>query len=208
MDREVGAVPAGPSWNARLALEGRAAQQWHGYVWRTRGLNLSETIKAGALIFYDAVSDGGSRCRSGRYHRATDRFRTGPIWPVIYTSLSDGTAIGEVTRHAGRIEDLEFMRITRMRVELSAVLDLRDPTQLGLTLDDVTADPVGPDDLDAYRPSQEIGLVALERQAEGILVPSATRLNANLVIFTTNLLPASIIEPLEDFDLRLYVRRS
>ena len=98
------------------------------------------------------------------------------------------------------------MRITRIWVQLSAVLDIRDPTQLGLTVEDVTVDPTGPDD-DAYHLTQEIGLAALERRAEGILVPSATRLNANLVILTDNLKPTSIIEAREDYDLKLYVPR-
>lgn len=206
MGSEGGTAHLQPGWNARVALADIHFSEWRGHVWRTRGLNIADALKSGVPVFYEATSDGGSRHRSGRYHRARDVLPSGPVWPVIYTSLSDGTAIGEVLRHAGSVQDLEFMRITRIWVQLSAVLDIRDPTQLGLTVEDVTVDPTGPDD-DAYHLTQEIGLAALERRAEGILVPSATRLNANLVILTDNLKPTSIIEAREDYDLKLYVPR-
>jgi hypothetical protein len=91
--------------------------------------------------------------------------------------------------------------MTRLQIDLSAVLDLTNPIDYGLTLADVI------DDHD-YEVTQELGLAALLRGAEGILVPPASRVGTNLVILTENLLPTSSIVALDSIDPRLYVPRA
>jgi hypothetical protein len=118
-------------------------------------------------------------------------------------SLSDGGAIAGLTR---RLEPttlamLNARRLTRVRVSLSAVVDLRDPALLGLSLADVT------DDYD-YSITQAIAAAALQRGVEGLLVPAASLVGANLVVLVDNVLPSSAIEPLDSVDPRLYVPRS
>ncbi len=77
---------------------------------------------------------------------------------------------------------------------------MTDPSAYGLTLNDIV------NDFD-YSVTQAIGLAALTSRVEGLLVPAASLLSANLVILTENLSPTSVIEPLESFDPRLYVGR-
>jgi hypothetical protein len=119
---------------------------------------------------------------------------------VLYTSLTDGGCIAEAVRHAGSLGSLDVLRITRLQVNLSVVLDLTDPSTYGLTLADVI------DDHD-YGLTQELGLAALLRGAEAILVPPASRVGTNLVILTENLLPTSSIMTLDSTDPRLFVPR-
>jgi len=118
-------------------------------------------------------------------------------------SLSDGGAIAELTRRLEptTLAGLNNRRLTRIRVSLSVVLDLRDPLVLGLALADVT------NDYD-YSITQEIAATALRRGVEGLLVPAASLVSANLVILVDNLLPSSLIEPLDSVDPRLYVPHS
>jgi hypothetical protein len=124
----------------------------------------------------------------------------GKVWPALYTSVTDGGCIAEAVRHAGSLGSLDVLRITRIQIDLSAVLDLTDPANYGLTLDDVT------DDHD-YTVTQELGLAALLRGAEAILVPPASRVGTNLVILTENLGPTSSVVALDSIDPRLYVPR-
>ena len=168
-----------------------AASPWAGVTWRNHGRR------------YGPTDPGGSRLISGRYHRAPDRFPNDPCWPALYLSLSDGGAIAELTRRLEptTLAGLNNRRLTRIRVSLSVVLDLRDPLVLGLALADVT------NDYD-YSITQEIAATALRRGVEGLLVPAASLVSANLVILVDNLLPSSLIEPLDSVDPRLYVPHS
>src|SRR6266508_1194415 len=177
-------------WDASTRIAGLPAHPWRGVVWRSHGVNLTASLQVGTRVFYDPTSDGGSRRQSGRYHRAPDYFPAGRIWPILYTALTDGGCIAEAVRHAGSLTGLEVLRMTRLRVDLSAVLDLTDPSTYSLTLADVT------DDHD-YEVTQELGLAALLRGAEGILVPPASRVGTNLVILTENLGPASSVVVLD-----------
>jgi hypothetical protein len=86
-------------------------------------------------------------------------------------------------------------------VSLSSVIDLRDPSVLGLTLADVI------DDYD-YTTTQAVAAAELRHGAEGLLVPAASMVSANLIVLVDNLLPTSVIEPLDSIDPRLYVPRS
>lgn len=74
---------------------------------------------------------------------------------------------------------------------LSRCLDCRDIDALGLTLETLL------DDL-AYDAGHALGLAAVRRGAEGILVLSATRAGDNLILFPDNLQPTSRIESTAD----------
>ena len=188
-------------WDANKAIASRSPIPWHGVVWRSHGIDLAASLRAGTRIFYDAVSDGGSRRKSGRYHRAPDLFSGARVWPALYTSLTDGGCIAEAVRHAGSLANLDVLRMTRLQVNLSEVLDLTAPISYGLTLVNVI------DDYE-YETTQEIGLAALLRGMEAILVPPAPRVGTNLVILTENLRPTSSIVALDSIDPRLYVPRT
>lgn len=167
------------------------ASPWSGITWRNHGRR------------YSATDPGGSRLVSGRYHQAPDSFPNGPCWPALYLSLSDGGAIAELTRRLEptTLASLNNRRLTRVRVSLSAVIDLRDPAVVGLSSADLT------DDYD-YAVTQALASVALNRDVEGLLVPAASLVTANLVIFVQNLLPTSTVTSLDSVDPRLYVPRS
>jgi hypothetical protein len=183
-----------------MTIAAVSAGPWRGVVWRSHGIDLATSRRVGARIFYDPTSDGGSRRKSGRYHRAPDLFTGVRVWPALYTSLTDGGCIAEAVRHAGSLVSLDVLRITRIQVDLSVVLDLTIPSSYGLSLPDIT------DDHD-YDVTQELGLAALSRGAEAILAPPASRVGVNLVILTDNLQPTSSIVALDSIDPRLYVPR-
>jgi RES domain-containing protein len=187
-------------WNASRVIAGCSVSSWSGTVWRTHGLDLAATMLAGRRIYYSPTSDGGSRRVSGRYHRAPDLFRGQQTWPALYTSLTDGGCLAEAVRHAGSTEALAVLSVSSLTVSLAAVLDLTDPSSYGLTLEAVT------DDFD-YAATQEIGRAALERDVEAILVPPASCIGTNLVVFTERLRPGSTVDVLETLQPRLYVPR-
>jgi hypothetical protein len=59
-----------------------------------------------------------------------------------------------------------------------------------------------------YEATQAIGAAAFADGLEGLLVPSATRLGDNLILFPDNLRAGSRIEVVSSRDPRLYVQRS
>lgn len=183
-------------WDAHDAIVSIPLERWRGLVWRMHGVR------------YEPTSVRGSELSSGRYHRARAQAPTGRVWPALYTAIDMGTSIGEATRNVGSVGTaaLKGRRLTELRVELCLMLDLRDLERLGLSLDAMI------DDRDysvPHEPSttQQLALAALDRGAEGILVPSATLLGANLVILTDNVLSSSRIEVLSFIDPRLHAER-
>lgn len=151
---------------------------------------------------YAATDPGGSRRVSGRYHRGLDRFPEDEVWPALYLSLAPEVCLGEILRHvsADLLPQLNDFRISELSLQLVAVADCRDAGALGLTLDDLC------DDFD-YRATQAIAAAAIASGAEGVLVPSATRLGDNLIVFTTRLRPESRITVVSSREPRLYVPR-
>jgi hypothetical protein len=117
-------------------------------------------------------------------------------------SLSNGGAIAELTRRLEptTLAGLNNRRLSRIRVSLSAVLDVRDPSILGLTTADVT------DDYD-YSITQAIAAAALRHGVEALLVPASSLVSSNLVVLVDNLRPTSTIDLLDSVDPRLYVPR-
>ncbi len=104
-------------------------------------------------------------------------------WSALYTSLGPEIAISEMVRHtsAPALPYLNSYRLSELAiVELTPVLDCRDVAAIGLTLNDVWH----PKD---YEPTQAITAAAMARGCQGILVPSATCLGDNLIIFTDEL---------------------
>lgn len=96
---------------------------------------------------------------------------------------------------------LNTYRLTELGIHLQAVLDLRNP-------DTRPADPNELLNDHNYTTAQNLALNALTAGAEGILVPSATRLGDNLVVFPDNLQPGSRLEIISSRDPVLYVDRS
>jgi RES domain-containing protein len=184
-------VSIGPRQNPGHVVGALATSPWAGETWRNHSR------------LYDATDPGGSRIVSGRYHQAPDIFPNGPCWPALYLSLSDGGAIAELTRRLEptTLAHLNNRRLTRIRVSLSIVIDLRDPAVVGLAVADLV------DDYD-YTLTQAIAAAALRRGVEALLVPAASLITANLVVFVDNLLPTSTIEPVDSIDPRLHVPRS
>jgi RES domain-containing protein len=164
-------------------------REWQGLAWRIHRARYAPMDTTGAQMF------------SGRYHRARKEFPQGRVWPALYTSLNEGACIAEAVRHAGDLQGLTDRRMTQFRIGLNRVLDLRNPSDYGLRVEDVT------DDSD-YSRTQELALAALERGAEGLLVPAASLVGDNLVIFIDSLVPHSVIHPIRFIDPKLYVGRS
>jgi RES domain-containing protein len=178
------------AWDAVAAIASLQETPWKGIAWRAHRRK------------YLAIDPGGSIRVSGRYNRGLDRFPPDEAFPALYLALEAETCVGEIVRHIEPklLSALNDYRISELTVEFSAVLDLSDPLALGVTLHEQT------DDLDLTRP-QALGAAAFARGVEAIIVPSATRLGNNLVIFTTRLLPRSTITVVASRDPRLYIPR-
>ncbi len=165
-------------------------EPWLGQAWRLHRRT------------YGPTDSGGSMLVSGRYHRGADQFPRSQTWAALYLALSPEVALGEVLRHFSPplLPRLNEYRLTELRVELRAVLDCRDAAALGLSPDDLVRDY-------DFAITQEIAVAALALGAEGILVPSATGLGDNLVVFPSQLRSASALVAVGSRDPRLYVPR-
>jgi hypothetical protein len=78
------------------------------------------------------------------------------------------------------------------------VVDCRDPNRLELRFEDLTGDA-------ALEHTREIGAAAHAMNVEGLLVPSATLLGDNLILFPDQFLPTSQLKVLSSRDPRLYI---
>lgn len=148
---------------------------------------------------YEAISAEGSRRTTGRYNRGPDRFPDGPNWPVLYLALSRDVCIGELVRNVAPVSPakLRDYRISELEVSLTLVVDCSDPAVLGLEIDDLC------DDRDWEIP-QELAEVALHARYEGLIVPSASRLGNNLIVFPDMLRAESLIRVTGHIDPQLY----
>jgi len=88
--------------------------------------------------------------------------------------------------------------LSEIDVELETVLDCRDAAAFGLSPEELTRDY-------DFAMTQEIGAAAIALEAEGILVPSATGLGNNLVVFPAQLHSGSRLAVTGSRDPRLYV---
>lgn len=123
-----------PTWDLIRVLANIESAQFSGDVWR------------GHRQIYSADSDRGSRLSSGRYHQGPDCFPQGPLWPALYLALRPETAVLEVVRQYSRRWPPKNYRFSELHLDLEAVLDVRDPSMLGLTIEDLCDDSVDPDD--------------------------------------------------------------
>ena len=174
-------MPPHAGWSASRAVAACPVIPWVGQVYRFHSRR------------YDATDPGGSLLYSGRYHDG---------WSALYTCVRAEAAVGEFLRHSspGALGRLIIMRLTRLSVDVGAILDCRDTVAMGLTLDDIVHDT-------DYVLTQQIGAASLALGVEGILVPSATLLGENLVLWVSQFRPTSRIEVLSSEDPRFFVPR-
>lgn len=150
---------------------------------------------------YAASDSGGSVRFSGRYNRGSDRFSVDDTWSALYLALGPEVCLGEVLRHISseaRLRELNDYRLSELSLELDALLDCRVTSPMGLSLDDVLHDT-------DYSVAQELAAAAIAQGMEGMLIPSASRLGDNLVLFPSQLRPGSRINVVGSRDPRLYV---
>lgn len=177
--------PAG--WNARAALAPIRRTSWIGHAWRFHRRR------------YDATDSTGSRTVSGRYHRASDQFPDDQVCAALYLALSPEVSVGEVLRHFDQLTpQLNEYRLSELGAELGTVLDCRDASALGLTAADLIRDG-------DFLITQDIAAEAIVRGAEGVLVPSATRMGDNLVLFPDQSAGTSRLMVIGSRDPRLYI---
>jgi hypothetical protein len=184
-------VVAPEAWDADAAVLACAVVAWHGRAWRAHRRN------------FEAADHGGSLLVSGRYHRAPDVHPPAETWPALYLALAPEICLGEVLRHIRpeRLPLLNDYRISEFDIRLIRVLDCRNPAAMGITADVLWHD------LD-YTVPQSLAAASLRRGVEAILVPSATRLGDNLIIFPTQVQTQSQIAVIGSREPRLYVERT
>ena len=139
---------------------------------------------------------------SGRYNRGIDRFAHEQCWPALYCGLTRAVCVGEIVRHvpAALLPLLNDFLLTELHVALTAVLDCRDLTQLGVSPSELLHDY-------NFEVAQDLAEAARSRDAEGMLVPSATLLGDVIVIFPDHLRERSVIDVRRSDPIRLYVDR-
>jgi hypothetical protein len=144
---------------------------------------------------YDAADHGGSLLVSGRYHQGQDLFPPEETWPALYLGMDLHVALGEIQRVKSdrRIVDYRF---TELWVEIEAVLDCRDTALLGLDVNEMIGDY-------SYDITRRIAAAAMSLGVEGILVPSATLLGDNLILFPDRIRTGSVIVEVRSIDPRL-----
>jgi hypothetical protein len=120
----------------------------------------------------------------------------------LVTTIRPEASIGEFLRHSaeGALSRLAVMRLSRLSVRVSALLDCRDPALMGLDLELLLHDT-------DYELTQAIGAASLVRDVEGIIVPSATLLGDNVVLWMARLRFGSHVSLVRSEDPRLYVPR-
>jgi RES domain-containing protein len=168
------------AWDARYAVASGLIIPVKQAVWR------------GHRRRYAAIDHGGSLRSSARFHRAPADFPSGPSWPALYTALDLAVALAELQRNIPA-DELDEFRFTEIWAQLEAVLDCRDLDSLGLAEVDVF------DDEDFETP-QAVAGAAIERGVEGILVPSASRLGDNLIVFPKLLRSTSVLVEVRSID--------
>ncbi len=124
---------------------------------------------------------GGLSLRtSGRYHRGLDLFPADQAFPALYTSLAPEIAIWEMVR--ARARNLAYLWnnvLAELEVDLGRVLDLSDPTVVGLGREELT----GPD----LSACQELAAAAVGAWCPGRAGALGALAGSNLVHFPRNL---------------------
>jgi len=177
-------------WNPHESISRLKPTAWSGRVWRFHNRR------------FEPTDPGGSRIYSGRYHRAPNRFAVEDTWPALYLAMAPETALAEVLRHMrpDLIYRLNEYRLSEIEVTFRAVLDCRDTATLGVSQEKITNDF-------EFTVTQMLASAAIRQGAEAILVPSATDLGDNLVVFPDQLDASSNLTVVSSRDPRLYVQR-
>jgi hypothetical protein len=171
-------------WKAEQALPRVRPRRWQGRTFRThKGIYRAERPS--------------SANHTARYHRGRDQYPDGPVWQAHYSSLDKAVPGFEMARHT--TADLNQRRgyvFSELVIELEHVLDLTDPTVLGLTLRDL----IGP----SYEYTHAIAWTAMELHFEAVLVPSAALpKESNLVIFPSQMRKASLMQEVDRYEVFL-----
>ena len=181
-------MPIPEGWDAAAALAVSPVVSWKGRLWRMHKRR------------YRAEDPGGARLVSGRYNRGLDRFPEAETFPALYLATAPEICLGEVYRHVTPelLLSLNDFRLSELSVSLQELVDCRGQELLGLSVGDLVHDT-------DYEPTQALGAAANSHGLEGLLVPSATRLGDNLIVFPQNLRTDSRIAVVSSRDPRLYV---
>ncbi|HEY7032880.1 MAG TPA: RES family NAD+ phosphorylase [Thermomicrobiales bacterium] len=158
-------------------------------------VQIKQAIWRGHRRRYDPLHHGGSLRVSGRFHRAPSEFSSEPTWPALYTGLDLAVVLGELQRNI-RQEEFGDYRFTEIWAQLESVLDCRDLGALGLTFENL----LGTRD---YTLGQDLAAAAIDLGVEGMLVPSATRLGDNLIVFPHLVRTGSVLVAVRSIDPRL-----
>jgi hypothetical protein len=172
-------------WNPEQVFNAASPRGFHGTVWRVHWREVA------------AVDWRLSLRSSGRYHRGLDLFADGEAFAALYTSLAPEIAIWEMVRRSAA-RDLSYLRnniLTELEVDLDRVLDLSNPSTIGIGLEELT----GPD----HSVCQDLAATAVATNFQGLLAPSAAMPGVNLVIFPRNLPEAPPIRAVRSTDLPL-----
>lgn len=175
-------------WDAVAALPFAA---WQGHVWRVHRNRYEATDPTGSLIV------------SGRYNHGADFFPSGDRWPALYTATAPDVALAEAWRYIDPdlIDAITETRLSEIAVTVSLALDCRNIGALDIPEEALF------DDWN-YESGQALGRTVVERGAEAVLVPSATRLGDNLVVFTANLRPDARLALVQSHPLRHLRKRA
>jgi len=175
-------------WNAVAAIAVLPLVPWRGSAWR---------IHKGRYSPLDAT---GARLFSGRFHRGLDRFPAAQVQPLRYLTCAPEIAIVEKIRHTSDVSALVDFRLTEIAISLTATLDCRDATALGLPAEALRHDT-------DWTLPQALGAAAFARGSEALLVASASALGDNLLVFPARLRPGSQLEVIGFREPRFYVDR-
>jgi RES domain-containing protein len=161
-------------------------RSWSGRFWRCHHRSRAALNAEGSLA--------GT---GGRFNVGVDS-DIKPPFRALYASVESAAALLEVVRHLGyhasdrravvALNDIAMRVLTQIDIDLQRVFDWRSEQNLREV---------------SYRESQQMAAAAFKEGAEAILVPSATGIDANLVIFVDNLHDGSRIEVVRQItDLR------
>ena len=139
---------------------------------------------------------------SGRCNRGRDFFGEDAAFPVLYLATAPEVAMGEKQRHltSGNLPQVKNQVLSEFRVRLQAVYDLSTPEEVGIDSEILLKDH-------DHSFSQSLSATLRDRGAEALLMPSATMLGNNIVVFPDRLYDGSSLEVVRTRRTRLYVPR-
>lgn len=134
-------------------------------------------------------ADGSLGGIGGRFNAGNESAMK-PSFRALYTSVESAAALLEVIRHLGHksvdardvvaLDDLAMRVLSQLDVKLQQVFDWSRDGELKHAL-------TSPSSTVSHAYTQQLAAAAIAAGAEAILVPSATGIDANLVIFPDGL---------------------